>query len=502
MERDRFRGLAPKGPERVTFSSMETDPLLDFPLELFARRRRRVLDLLGDDAMVLPAASPLVRGGDSELPYRPDSDLFYLTGCREPDAVLVLRGHADQDRAVLFLRPRDPALELWTGPRLGPDRARERLGIDATRSVETLPDELPGLLRGALRVHFRLDGRGRERPGVAGAAEAGVLEALRWSRTRGARTGAGPRGVTDPGGILHELRLRKDPEEVQAIRQAVAASVAGFQAAFALLRPGVGEWEVEAALVAGFRRSGATAPAFSPIVASGQNACVLHYIENQRRVREGEMVLLDAGAEVRLYAGDITRTVPASGRFSPVQRELYRVVEGARAAAVEAVAPGVSVDRVHRTAARRLVEGMVELGVLEGDVDRLMEEKAWRPWYPHQTSHWLGLDTHDPGDYAVGGAPRILEPGMVLTIEPGLYFPPPGFLGEDSADPGGAPKAPPDGEGGGRDGEGRDGAAPFRGMGIRIEDDVLVTPEGREVLTAALPTDPDEVEDRIGGGHP
>jgi Xaa-Pro aminopeptidase len=473
---------------------METDLLLDFPVELFARRRCRVLDLLGDDALVLPAACLLVRGGDSELPYRPDSDLFYLTGFREPDAVLVLRGHADQDRAVLFLRPRNPGMEVWTGPRLGPDRAGELLGIEDTRSVETLSGELPRLLHGARRIHFRLEGRGPGRPGVGGAAEAGVLEALRWSRTRGARTGAGPRGLMDPGVLLHELRLRKEPEEVQAIRQAVAASVAGFEAAFSLMRPGVGEWELEAALVAGFRRSGATAPAFAPIVASGRNACVLHYIENQRRVQEGEMVLMDAGAEVRLYAGDITRTVPASGRFSPAQRDLYRVVEAARAAAVEAVAPGVPLDRVHRAAVVRLVEGMIGLGVLEGDVEELVAEEAWRPWYPHQTSHWLGLDTHDPGDYAVAGAPRVLEPGMVLTIEPGLYFPPPGFLGDEPSVADGA-----SGSAGGGEGDHRDGAAPFRGMGIRIEDDVLVTPEGREVLTGALPTDPDEVEARIGG---
>jgi Xaa-Pro aminopeptidase len=493
---------------------METDTLLDFPAELFARRRSRVLHHLGEDAMVLPAAPPLIRGGDSELPYRPDSDLFYLTGCREPEAVLVLRGHGDRERSVLFVRPRDPTMEVWTGPRLGPRGAQDLLRVDGVRSIATLEEELPELLRGAPRVHFRL--------GLSPAVEKGVMEALRWSRTRGSRTGSGPRGVVDPGGILHELRLRKEPEEVAAMRQAVAASVQGFQEAFRVLGPGVGEWEVEAALVAGFRRGGATGPAFAPIVASGPNGCVLHYVDNQRRIRGPELVLMDAGAEVRLYAADISRTVPASGRFTPAQRDVYQCVEAARAAGVAAVAPGVPVDRVHRAALECLVKGLVELGVLEGDVEELLEAEAHRPFYPHQTSHWLGLDTHDPGDYAISGSPRVLEPGMVLTVEPGLYFPPVGFLGETEALAGaegvplagsasagsgtpapgprsGAPSGQRPRQGSGTGDPGPDLAAAYRGMGIRIEDDILVTEEGCEVLTAALPTDPDELEALLKG---
>jgi Xaa-Pro aminopeptidase len=389
------------------------------------------------------------------------------------------------------------ATPMWTGPssssapgmpgwNSGRDPASARpgrgaLGIEDTRSVGSLSQELPRLLHGARRVHFRLEGRG---PGVrgGGSGEAGVLEALRWSRTRGARTGSGPRGLTDPGVLLHELRLRKEPEEVQAIRQAVAASVAGFEAAFSLMRPGVGEWALEAALVAGFRRGGATGPAFAPIVASGPNGCVLHYVENQRRIRGPELVLMDAGAEVRLYAADISRTVPASGRFTPAQRDVYRCVEAARAAGVAAVAPGVPVDRVHRAALECLVEGLVELGVLEGDVEELLEAEAHRPFYPHQTSHWLGLDTHDPGDYAVSGSSPAPGTGNGPDHGAGTLLP----TAPLAAHPG------PGGEG--------DLAAPFRGTGIRIEDDVLVTKEGSEVLTAALPTDPDEVEARILNG--
>jgi Xaa-Pro aminopeptidase len=311
-----------------------------------------------------------------------------------------------------------------------------------------------------------------------------VLDALRWGRTRGMRTGSGPRGIQDPGGILHELRLRKDAEEIAALRQAVEATVAGFRAAFAGLVPGVGEWDLEARLVAGFRQAGGTAPAFSPIVASGPNGCILHSIENQRRIQAGDLVLLDAGAEVRMYAADITRTVPASGAFTPPQRDVHGWVEEARARAVAAVAPGVPFDRIHRVAVEALAEGLVEMGVVSGSVEAVVETGAYRQYYPHQTSHWLGLDTHDPGDYAVDGRSRILEPGMVLTIEPGLYFPPPGFLGETAG--------------------GGEGATPFHGIGVRIEDDVWVTAEGAEVLTAALPTDPDRIVEGVGTdvGHP
>jgi len=449
---------------------METNPMLDFSPALFALRRSRALTALGRDALVLPAAPVLHRGGDSELPYRPDSDLFYLTGFREPEAILVLRGDLEGGRTVLFVRPRDPTLEQWTGPRMGPDLARELLGISEVRRLEDFESALPALLQGVPRIHYRL--------GSSARVEAGVMEAMRWGRTRGMRTGSGPRGIQDPGEILHELRLRKDPEEIEAMRQAVQATVAGFQSALAGLAPGVGEWDLEAWLVAGFRRGGGTAPAFSPIVASGPNGCILHSIENQRRVREGDLVLIDAGAEVRMYAADITRTVPASGHFTPPQREVYLWVEEARARAVAAVAPGVPFDRLHRVAVETLAEGLIAMGVLSGSVEGVVETGAYRRYYPHQTSHWLGLDTHDPADYAVEGRSRTLEPGMVLTIEPGLYFPPPGFLGD------GGSEAP--------------AVAAFHGIGIRIEDDVRVTSDGFEVLTAALPTDPDRIVEGVG----
>jgi Xaa-Pro aminopeptidase len=429
------------------------------PPAQFAERRRKVLEALDSDAMLLPAAPPLIRGGDSELPYRPDSELFYLTGVREPGALLLLRGFANEARVVLYVQERDPKMEQWTGLRAGPEGTRSHLGIDDVRSAGQIEGELPGLLAGAEALHFRLDDRVPRIRRI-------VLEALGNARARGARKGIGPRGVLDPGGILDELRLRKDPTEIEAIRAAVRLTLAGFEAARDLLRPGVGEWEVEAALTGAFRRAGADTPAFAPIVASGPNACILHYIENRRRIEEGELVLIDAGAELDLYGGDITRTFPVGDAASPEQEAILAIVDRARRSAIEAIGPGRTIAGVHRAARLSLLEGLVDIGLLEGEIEALLEADADRPWFPHQTSHWLGLDTHDPGDYVVDGESRVLEPGMVLTVEPGLYLPEPGFFGPvpDGRDP------PPD-------------PGHFAGIGVRIEDDVLVTAEGAEVLS-------------------
>jgi len=442
----------------------EIAELNGFSAGLFRRRRERVLRELGNGAMLLPAAPLQFRAGDSEMRYRPDSELFYLTGFTEPGAALLLRGFADESRVILFVRPRDPAAELWSGPRLGPEGAREWSGVDETRPISELEEALPGLLRGGDRVFFRL--------GLHAAIESRVVEALREARLRGTKTGIGPRAVVDPGGILDEMRIRKEPEEIAVMRAAAAISVAGFRTALSRVGPGVGEWEVEAAMEAEFRRRGALGPSFATIVGSGANACVLHYIENSRRMRDGELVLIDAGAEYRMYSGDITRTVPVGGKFTPEQRALHDVVDEARREAIAAVAPGVRTAEIHRRSVTTIVRGLQDLGVLSGSVESLIEQGAHERWFPHRTSHWLGLNTHDVGDYARQGQPRPLEEGMVLTIEPGLYFP----AAEES---------------------------PFRGIGIRIEDDVLVTASGAEVLTGALAAGADGVEALMAGedGH-
>ena len=444
---------------------MDPKRVRETPAEMLRARRAATWERLGAGVMVLPAAPVRFSSRDTDLPYRADSELFYLTGIDEPAAVAVLSG-GDAPSWTLFVPRRDPDAELWGGPRMGPEEAAERFAPDACYPREEMERRLPGILDEGDRVHYRL-GSGEE-------VDRMVRDALGRARARGPRKGVGPRGIVDPGEILDELRLRKDAHEMGRLRDAAQLTMAGHRAAAAAVRPGAGEWMVQAELEAAFRRSGG-GPGFGTIVGSGANACILHYRANDTRMVEGQLVLVDAGAELGLYNGDITRTYPVSGRFSSPQRHIYDLVDAARAAAVDAVRPGVTADSVHETAVRVLVEGLIELGVLKGDVTRLVADEAHKPFYPHQTSHWLGLDVHDPGDYARHGASRILEPGMVLTIEPGLYFPP------------GGPEE----------------ASAYAGIGVRIEDDVLVTEEGRENLTAALPTASHEVEALVlgvGGG--
>ena len=436
----------------------------DWPPDVFRRRRARILQALGDDAaMVIPAAPEVVVGRDLELRYVVDPDLFYLTGYPEPEAVAVLRPGSDEEY-TLFVRERDPARERWTGPRLDEDAVAERYGPSAVFPVTELEERLPELLKERERIHYRM---GSGRPEVDDL----VLEMLGAGRSYRQRTGRGPSALVDPGLLLDDIRLIKDAREVQAIRDAVAITIDAFHAGFNAARPDAGEWEVEAAVEGAFRRSGAEGPAFATIAGSGPNATVLHYVANDRLMTGDDLLLLDAGARHRAYNADLTRTVPVSGRFQGVQREVYEIVLEAERAAIDTVRPGVTFDDVHRAALDVLVRGMVDLRLLEGDPAELAEDPAsWRAWFPHKTSHWLGLDVHDVGSYAVAGEPRRLEPGMVLTIEPGLYIP---------ADAGDAPKR-------------------LRGIGVRIEDDVLVPEEGRDVLSADLPTDPDEVSRLVG----
>jgi Xaa-Pro aminopeptidase len=431
-------------------------------VETCRRRRQTVFARMGSAVMVLPSAPVQYRSGDTEYRYRPDSELYYLTGVTEPATLAVLIG-GDDPRFVLFVRPRDEKEELWSGLRLGPDAVAERFDTDECYPLAEMDERLPGLLQTGKRIHYRL--------GASERLDGFVRRALEQARSSGRRHGTEPRGLDDPGRILDELRLRKDAEEIEAIRAAVRISVEGHRLGAAAIAEGVSEWIVEAAVDAGFRAGGATGPGFATIVGSGANACVLHYVENRDTIAEGALVLLDAGAEAALYNGDITRTYPACGRFSGMQREVYGVVETAHRAAVGQVTPGVTIASVHDAATRQIVDGLVGLGVLSGSTEELLREAAYRPFFPHQTSHWLGLDVHDPGDYAKADGSRTLEPGMVFTIEPGLYFRPSVCEGS---------------------------AAHFSGIGVRIEDDVLVTDKGCEVLTASLPTAEHEVETMVG----
>jgi len=438
--------------------------MTDAERDLYAQRRQRVLDSLGDEGVLVLAAAPeLVAGRDTELRYRPDPDLYYLTGYTEPEAVLVLAPGAEAP-CTLFVRPRDPERELWTGRRGGIEAARDRFGADAAFPVAELPARLPALLAGRARIYAPPAGRAD--------VVALVRDLLARGRAARQRSGRGVRALLDPGALLDEPRLFKDAHEIALMREAARISVEAFGECAAAVRDGAGEWEVQAALEFGFRRRGADGPAFESIVASGENATVLHYVANDGRLRAGELLLVDAGASWRGYAADISRTFPVSGRFTPGQRALYEAVLAAHGAAIAACRPGAPVDGVHRAAVRALVEALVAQGLLHGVVDELVEqEQAYKPYYPHKTSHWLGLDVHDVGDYARAGTGRALEPGMVLTVEPGLYI------------PAGALDAP----------------AAMRGTGVRIEDDVLITADGADVLTGALPAGVDEIERMVRG---
>lgn len=423
-----------------------------------AARRDALMQRMDGGVAIFVTAPPAVYSNDVEYRYRPDSDFHYLTGFCEPEAVAVLVPGGGAERYLLFVRPRDPERELWTGERTGVEDAKSRYGADTAFPVHQLEAELARLLGSTDKVYFAF-GRDHSR------AEA-ILKAIRAAQAERPRTGNGPTALLDPAALLHEMRLRKAPEEVALMRRATEITCVAHETAMGAIRPGQFEYELEALVESAFRRQGAVGPAYPTIAASGPNATVLHYQANSRRLEASELVLLDAGAEVACYNADVTRTFPVGKGFGPVHRDVYALVLAAQKAAIETVRPGVPYDAPHQTVIRLLCEGLVSLGLLEGAVDDLVEREEYRRYFMHRTSHWIGMDVHDVGAYRPGGNPRILEPGMTLTVEPGLYI---------AANAKEAPEK-------------------FRGIGVRIEDDVLVTETGREVLSAAAPKEIDDIE--------
>ena len=427
--------------------------------EIFAARRRRLLEALGPDAIaIFPAAPERTRSNDVEHRYRQQSDFYYLTGFAEPGAMAVLQpGHAEHEY-VLFVRPCDRERETWTGRRAGVEGAMIDFGADKAFPIEELDQQLPAWIAARGQLYAALDRN-----------EAFAAKALAWlqhAQLARQRTGSGPSGLLDARVPVHEMRLRKAPEELERLRRAIAISTEAHRAAMRMARPGGWEYEVEALIEYEFRRHGAAGPAYPSIVAAGANATILHYTTNDRRLADDELLLVDAGAEYDCYCADITRTFPLGRRFSGRQRDVYALVLDAQLAAIDAVRPGAAFDAPHKRAVRVLVEGLVSLGILGGTADEIIEKETYKPVYMHRTSHWLGMDVHDVGLYKQGDAARALEPGMVLTIEPGLYIA--DFLTD--IDPA------------------------WQGIGVRIEDDVLVTAAGNEVLTAAAPKAIDEIE--------
>ncbi|RMF77237.1 MAG: M24 family metallopeptidase [Nitrospirae bacterium] len=428
---------------------------------VFAARRAAFLERMGEGVALFAAAPVRTRNRDVEYPYRPDSDFYYLTGCAEPEAVAVLAPGREPGPFLLFVRPRDPDRELWTGPRLGTEGAVERLGADEAFPIGEIDERMPGLLEGVERLVYPFG-----RDDDLDRRVAFWINQVRAKARSGVRA---PRVVVDAAALLHEQRLFKDEAEIALIREACAVTARGHAAAMRVAAPGVFEHQVQAAIEAAFLEAGATW-SYPPICASGANACTLHYVANRRRMEAGDLLLVDAGAEVDLYAGDVTRTFPVSGRFRGAQRDCYEVVLAAQQEAIARIRPGARWDEPHRAAVEVLTQGMVDLGLLAGDVAELVASEAYKRFYPHRTGHWLGMDVHDVGDYRDAGGWRRLEPGMVFTVEPGLYV------------------APGDGV-----------PERFAGIGIRIEDDCRVTETGCEVLTAAVPKEAEAVEAAVRG---
>ncbi|MXZ81515.1 MAG: M24 family metallopeptidase [Gammaproteobacteria bacterium] len=422
-----------------------------------ARRRAEFMNMLGQGMAVLTTAKHQPRNRDVMYPFRPDSDFHYLTAFPEPEAAAVFVPGRPGGEFILFCRERDPQKELWDGRRAGVEGAVARYGADHAYPIDRLHEILVELLPDQQKVYTRM--------GQDPEFDSELFSTVSNLREKTRQGGRAPWEFVDLAHILHEMRLIKDRDEIGIMRKAAKLAARGHVRAMQCTRPGMYEYQVQAQMECVFRHGGSFAPAYPSIVAGGANACILHYIDNNCRLADGDLLLIDAGAELDCYASDITRTFPVNGRFSGAQRDVYEVVLAAQLAAIEAVRPERPVTDYHDVAVRTLTEGMVAIGLLEGDPDELIETGAYRKFYMHSTGHWLGIDVHDVGDYKIGDEWRSLESGMVLTVEPGLYVAPDPDVDEK-----------------------------WHNIGIRIEDDVLVTRDGPEVLTGDVPKDPDEIE--------
>ncbi|MGZ8229300.1 MAG: aminopeptidase P N-terminal domain-containing protein [Burkholderiales bacterium] len=428
---------------------------------IYARRRERVAREMERGIAVIPTAPERIRNRDAHYPFRYDSYFYYLTGFREPEAVLVLIAGAEP-RSILFCREKNEEREIWDGYRYGPEHAREAFAMDEAHAIARLDELMPDLLADQPAVFCRL-----------GADPDWDARVMRWlNDVRGrVRTGvAAPQAINDVNALLDAMRVVKDEAELEIMRRAARISSAAHRRAMQAARPGVGEFSIEAELLYEFRRHGAQAPAYTPIVAAGAHACVLHYVENDGVLRDGDLLLIDAGCELDGYASDITRTFPVSGRFSSPQRDIYDLVLAAQRAAIGEVKPGNRWNAPHDAAVKVLAQGFVDLGLLEGPLDRVLETESYKQFYMHRTGHWLGLDVHDAGDYKRAGEWRELVPGMTLTVEPGCYVRPGAGVPEHYAN-----------------------------IGVRIEDDALVTPTGCEIITGDAPKTIEDIEAVMGG---
>ncbi|HEV7800098.1 MAG TPA: Xaa-Pro aminopeptidase [Burkholderiales bacterium] len=427
---------------------------------VYATRRALLASRMERGVAVIPTAPERTRNRDAHYPYRFDSYFYYLTGFGEPEAVLVViagDGPKSASRSILFCRAKDPEREVWDGFRYGPEAARATFGFDEAHPIGRIDELMPELLsnRSALFSH------------LGGDADWDA-HVMRWVNDVRGRARAGvtaPQTIADVHAILDEMRLVKDSSEIETMQRAADISTGAHRRAMQAVKPGVGEFAIEAELMHEFRRHGAQAPAYTPIVASGAHACVLHYVENSDVMRDGDLLLIDAGCELDGYASDITRTFPVNGRYSGPQRDVYELVLAAQQAAIAEVKPGRPWNAAHDAAVNVLAQGFLDLGLLQGSLQQVLETESYKKFYMHRTGHWLGLDVHDAGDYKRDGEWRELVPGMVLTVEPGCYIRP-------------GPHVP----------------ERYAGIGVRIEDDALVTESGCEIITAAAPKTVSDIE--------
>jgi len=429
------------------------------PKSEYARRRKVLMaEMEPNSIAILPAAPMYIRNRDVEHIYRQDSDFQYLSGFPEPEAVIALIPGREHGEYVLFCRERDPARELWDGLRAGQDGAIAEYGADDAFPIGDIDEILPGLIEGRSRVYYAI-GSNQE-------FDHRLMEWINTIRSKARQGAQPPNEFVALDHLLHDLRLYKSANEVKVMKHAAEISARAHIRAMQACRAGLYEYHLEAELDYEFRKSGAKMPAYGSIVAAGKNACILHYRENDAALKDGDLVLIDAGCEIDCYASDITRTFPVNGRFSPEQKVIYELVLAANEEAFKHIAPGKHWNEAHEATVQVITTGLVELGLLEGDIEELIAAEAYKPFYMHRAGHWLGMDVHDVGDYKVGGEWRVLEPGMAMTVEPGIYI---------AAD-------------------NQDVAKKWRGIGVRIEDDVVVTRTGCEILTGGVPKAVAEIE--------
>ncbi len=427
----------------------------------FARRRQQLMQMVGQEGVaILPAAPVRMRSRDVEYRFRQDSDFYYLTGFAEPDAVAVLVPGRKGGEFLLFCRERNPDKELWDGSRSGPDGVVENFGADDAFPIDDIDDILPGVIESCTRVYYTM--------GMYSDFDSRIAEWINSLRSRESRGVHTPQEFVALDHLLHDMRLYKSRAEISAMRKSARVAVTAHQRAMRSVEPGLFEYEVEAEFRFEFRRNDAWV-SYSPIVGSGANSCTLHYVENNCQLVAGDLLLIDAGCELDYYASDITRTIPVSGKFSPEQRAVYEIVLEAQLAAIEKIRKGNHWNEPHDAAVEVITRGLKKLGLLAGSVPKLIKDGAYREFFMHRTGHWLGMDVHDVGDYKVGDQWRLLEPGMVTTVEPGIYIPASNSI----------PKR-------------------YGNIGVRIEDDVLVTANGADVLSKSLVKEPDAIEALMG----